>query len=140
MSGSRIFACTSVVLILMVSPFFYGCAQNEKYERQSPSPDSDVLDFWDFGEVKHGDVVEYTFAFRNNSERELQILDVNTSCGCTASKIKKKTLGAHESTSLDIKFKSKGYSGEVKQFIYIITDDPQEPLSRFMIKAEVVKE
>jgi len=44
-----------------------------------------------------------------------------------------------ESTPVEIKFNSKGYSGDIQQFTYVNTDDIDNPVIRFIIKAHVVK-
>ncbi len=129
----------SVVSIAVLSCLLFGCAGAEKSQAPSPSPLSDIADVWDFGQVKEGDVLKHEFIFENTTERSLEIKDVNTSCGCTASDVKKRKLSIGESTPLDVKFNSKGYSGQVKQHIYVITDDPEEPLSKFVIKGRVIK-
>jgi len=129
----------SVVLIAILSCMFLGCAGGQKSRPTSPLPVSDIADLWDFGQVREGDVLKHEFIFENTTGRDLQIKDVNTSCGCAVSDVKKRMLTVGESTSLDVKFNSKGYSGEVKQYIYVITDDPEEPLSKFVIKGKVVK-
>jgi len=99
----------------------------------------DDLFLWDFGKVRHGKDAKHVFALKNTSQKELKIKDVNTSCGCTVPKLKKKELRAGESTPLEVKFKSKGYSGPVTQYIYVNTDSVELPVIRFTIKAEVIK-
>ena len=94
---------------------------------------------WDFGLVREGQIVKHAFSLQNEPDKTLTIKDVHTSCGCTASEIKKKALSPGESTEIGVSFNSKGYSGEVKQFIYVNTDDIDNPVIRFIIKAEVVK-
>ncbi len=94
---------------------------------------------WDFGVVKEGQVLQHDFIIKNESTRELNIKDVNTSCGCTVSKVKNKTLKPQESTLVEVKFNSKGYSGKVKQYVYVNTDSLDNPLLRYIITAEVVK-
>lgn len=94
---------------------------------------------WDFGRVKHGEVAAHSFTLKNNSKKALKITAVNTSCGCTVSGVKKKILLPGESTPVEIKFNSKGYSGDIQQFTYVNTDDIDNPVIRFIIKAHVVK-
>jgi len=110
---------------------------------------------WDFGRIREGQIVKHSFLLENKSNKVLNIRGVNTSCGCTASEIKKKALKPGESAEVAVSFNSKGYSGEVKQFIYVNTDDIDtsaslgindehsrtidNPVIRFIIKAEVIK-
>ncbi len=102
-------------------------------------PPEDASQTWDFGFIKTGEVVTHSFTIENTSKKTLTILDVNTSCGCTASAIKKKALEPGEATAVEVKFNSKGYSGKTVQFVYVHTDDPGRQVIRFTIKAEAVQ-
>ncbi len=99
---------------------------------------ADLFNF-DFGKVRQGEVLRHTFTLRNDSSKVLNIKDINTSCGCTASKISKKKLAPKESTTIEVVFNTKGYSGIVTQFIYVNTDNLDNPIIRFTIKTEVKK-
>lgn len=109
---------------------------------QTPVPEvvqqADLLS-WDFGKVKTGQILEHTFVYKNESKSAVKILSTSTSCGCTVSAIKKKKLLPGDSSDIDITLNSKGYIGLVKQFIYLSTDDPGDPIVRFEINAEVEK-
>lgn len=93
---------------------------------------------WDFGKVKQGEILKHDFLFRNKTPNILKITGINTSCGCTASQAKKNDLKPGESTMINVTFNSKGYSGEIKQFIYVNTDNINLPIVKFTIKAQVV--
>jgi hypothetical protein len=41
---------------------------------------------YDFGDIRQGEKVEYTFRFHNTGDEPLMITNVTTQCGCTASK------------------------------------------------------
>jgi len=45
--------------------------------------------FFDFGEVKYGDVLNYNFKVKNSGREILEIKRVATSCACTTAKISK---------------------------------------------------
>ncbi len=92
---------------------------------------------WDFGPVESGKIKEHDFTIKNEGTLPLQIKDVSTSCGCTVSQVKRNMLQPGESTSLNVKFDSKGYHGPVRQFVYVDTNAPGEPVIRFVIKADV---
>jgi hypothetical protein len=94
---------------------------------------------WDFGKVKEGAVYAHDFILKNPLQKPLNIRDVSTSCGCTVSQMKKKTLEPGEETPLSITFNSKGYLGFVQQYIYVQTDDLASPILRYTIKADVEK-
>ena len=94
---------------------------------------------WDFGQVKQGEVVSHNFILKNDSAKTLKITGVNTSCGCIVSEVREKVLPPQESTKIEAKFNSKGYSGAVQQFVYVNTDDIDKPVIKFIIKVKVVK-
>lgn len=94
---------------------------------------------WDFGRVKEGQVLKHNFILKNEFKTALNIKDVNTSCGCMVSKVKKKTLLPGEDTLIEVRFNTKGYSGAVKQYIYVHTDNLDNPVIRYIIKADILK-
>ncbi len=134
-----------VFLILLFLSFpLQGCySQNqEKITSQAEiTGQTEIADpySWDFGQAQEGEVLKHTFVLKNESEKTLTIKDVNTSCGCTASKVEKKILLPGESTEIEVQFNSKGYSGLTQQYVYVHTDSLDKPIIRFIIKAEVIK-
>lgn len=127
---------TPVFLFLLLAPCF---SQDIDQPRDNIKDTNDPY-IWDFGKVNHGEDLQHTFILKNESPKVLNIKQVSTSCGCTASKVKKKTLLPGESAEIEVTFKTKGYSGPVQQFIYVTTDGLDNPILRFIIKAEVVKQ
>jgi len=95
---------------------------------------------WDFGKVKQGQTLKHDFLLKNETKGILKITGINTSCGCTATHAEKKSLNPDESTTIKVTFNPKKYLGEVKQFVYVNTDNNDIPVVRFIIKAEVLKE
>ena len=94
---------------------------------------------WDFGIIKQGVVVKHDFTLKNETPGILKITGINTSCGCAVSRAENKSLAPGETTLINVAFNSKGYSGAVKQFVYVNTDNAGLPVIRFIIKAEVEK-
>lgn len=93
---------------------------------------------YDFGRIKEGRVLKHNFILKNESAKILNILSVNTSCGCTVSKVKKAKLFPGEKTIVEAKFETKGYSGIVLQQVYLQTDDPKNQILTFTLKADVI--
>jgi hypothetical protein len=94
---------------------------------------------WDFGKVKAGQLLKHDFVLKNESSDILEIVNIHTSCGCTASEAGKKSLMPQESTTISVVFDTKRYSGPVKQFVYVHTDSADLSIIKFTIQAEVVK-
>ena len=125
------------LLFLFLSFPVTGCYSQQQKTIDKPEA-SDSYNF-DFGKVKEGEVVKHTFVLKNKSQKTLTIKELNTSCGCTVSKVKKKTLLSGESTLIEVELNTKGYSGPMQQYVYVHTDNLDNPVIRYIIKAEVVK-
>ncbi|MFA5272057.1 MAG: DUF1573 domain-containing protein [Candidatus Omnitrophota bacterium] len=92
----------------------------------------------DFGKTQEGKVLKHRFIYKNKTAKILTITGVNTSCGCTTSKVEKKKLSPKEKTSIETKFDTKGYSGPTEQHVYLHTDDPGNQIITFMLKTNVI--
>jgi len=101
--------------------------------------EADAAHTWDFGQVEEGAILKHNFTLKNDSKRLLRILAVDTSCGCTTSKVKSKVLIPGAETQVEAQFDSSGYSGPVEQFIYVHTNRIIEPEINFKIKVDVIK-
>lgn len=134
-----------VIKILMAGLFLglgifllCGCySHNQKNLIEKPKIEDPFS--WDFGRVEEGEILKHDFILKNESKNTLNIKNINTSCGCTVSSVKKKTLLPQESTLIEVTFNTKGYSGPTQQYIYVNTDNLDNPILRFIIKANVVK-
>lgn len=117
-----------------------GCKARQRADilPQGESEKPDPYD-WDFGQVRQGEILQHTFILKNDSPETLKIKEVHTSCGCTLSEIKKKILSPGESTELEVKLNTKDYSGSLQQYIYVHTDNLDNPILKFIIKAEVAE-
>jgi len=143
-----------VGLLLFLSLLEAGCHAQSKNLVTNKQEIGDLYS-WDFGQVKEGEVLKHDFIFKNTSGDAINIKDINTSCGCTVSKVEKKTLAPGESTVIETGFKTNGYSGAVQQYVYMRIDKPDattslsvngsttltidNPIIQFIIKANVVK-
>lgn len=128
-----------LVLIIMVLSFpLSGCYSENRFidpvEEEAANPY-----FWSFGPVEEGVVLEHEFTLTNKSTEILNIKNTHTSCGCTVSQVKKKMLLPGESTTIEVSFNTKGYSGSVEQFVYVTTDSAENSVVKFTIKADVIK-
>ncbi|MDD5730596.1 MAG: DUF1573 domain-containing protein [Candidatus Omnitrophica bacterium] len=117
-----------------------GCFSQGQKEQppQAAAQKTENPDSWDFGEVNQGDIVTHEFIVTNTTKKMLNIKDVNSSCGCTVSAIKKRILAPGESAVLEVKFNSRGYYGWAQQYVYVHTDNTDNPLLRFIIRANVL--
>jgi hypothetical protein len=116
-------------------------AQSQSPAAQPAFPPAQGEDpaFWDFGQIKAGQIVKHDFTLTNTAQMPLTISAINTSCGCTVPEVKKKFLPPGESTLVEVSFNSTGYAGPVEQYVYVHTDRMDNPVLKFTIKAEVIK-
>lgn len=128
-----------IILMLLILLFpLQGCYSQNQSQITDQAEITDQ-NLWDFGQAKEGVILKHDFVLRNESGNILNIKDVNTSCGCTVSKVAKKVLLPDESTLIEVQFNTKGYSGPTQQYIYVHTDNLDKPILRLIIKADVVK-
>ena len=91
----------------------------------------------DFGEMKQGDKVEYTFTLKNSGKSDLIIRNVRSSCGCTAVAPSTKVIAAGQSAPVKVTFDSRGKRGRQSKTITVITNDPKNPTSTLRISSNV---
>lgn len=92
---------------------------------------------YNFGLVHQGDIVKRSFVVNNSGKGTLQILRVVPSCGCTAAVAKSSTLGPGDSTTVDVEFDTRGFSGEKEKSIRIVTNDPDSPITVLNLKGQI---
>ncbi|MCK9413499.1 MAG: DUF1573 domain-containing protein [Prolixibacteraceae bacterium] len=102
-----------------------------------------IIDFnervYDFGEIKEGKKVEYTFKIINKGKSDLQIRSVKASCGCTAANPTSNVIKSGKDTDLKVVFDSTGKLGLQSKTITIISNDPNQSTSILRISGNVSK-
>lgn len=136
---TRRLAAIKLMMALLFLVLGVAVLYSEAPKRAVEEPGFDLSREWDFGKIEEGRVVSHTFVLRNDSAKTLRIKQIASSCGCTVSKVRRKRLRPGEATGIEVSFNSKGYSGPVRQFIYVHTDSLDNEVVRFIIKAEVFK-
>lgn len=97
---------------------------------------------FDLGDVSFGKVVEHSFTVENTGSAPLEISRVSTSCACTKAEVQKAELAPGEQTELVVTYDSAAMGdkliGErVERFIYVKSNDPQNPQEEVTIYAHV---
>ena len=121
MKGMRLFL--GILFLFMTT----GCSAQEEQDQY----------LWDFGSVKENAILKHEFILKNNTSQILTVQNVSTSCGCTVSEVKQKILSPGESTTIGVSFDTKGYKGLVEQYVYVNTDNLDNPVLKYIIKAQV---
>jgi len=89
----------------------------------------------DFGAIPQGVPVSYEFEITNTGDQAVKILDVKTSCGCTAAGYSKDAIEPGSSTYLTANYNAKS-AGIFSKYIKVYTDVQEEPF-KLQIKGEV---
>lgn len=96
--------------------------------------------FFNFGRVAEGSKTDHTFRFQNTGDSPLIISKVRSSCGCTAALLSAKKLAPGEWGDLKTTFNSKGFQGAVTKTVYVYSNDPDQPQTKFRLQGEVIRE
>lgn len=76
----------------------------------------------DFGRIREGEKVAYSFKFKNTGKSDLIITDARGSCGCTVPNYPTNPIKPGESALIDISFDSSGKSGKQNKTITVLTN------------------
>jgi hypothetical protein len=94
---------------------------------------------YDFGEVEEGKMVEAKIGFKNIGEGTLEIIDVKTSCGCTAALLSSKKLAPGEKGTVRIELDTAGREGKMTRTVSLYTNDPSNPTQTITLFVNIDK-
>jgi len=92
------------------------------------------------GTMYSGEVKKFSFRISNTGTKNLAIISVQPSCGCTAVRTPKKELKPGESDRLELEFNSTGIQGDVAKAVTIQTNDPKNISTVVTFHANVISE
>lgn len=92
---------------------------------------------YEYGTIKKGDVIKHDFELRNEGKSNLLIRKVSSSCSCTVSDFKSKTIKPGESENITATFNSAGKNGETHTTITIISNDPKNSKTILFMNGKV---
>jgi hypothetical protein len=76
----------------------------------------------DFGKITQGEIVSWSFRFRNVGGSDLVISAATGSCGCTIPSYPKGAVKPGAESQIDVKFDSGGKAGLVKKTVTLTTN------------------
>ena len=124
---------------LLMAVVCFGCAGNQQ-KTDAKADGTPQINFetyeHNFGTIAQGEKVTHTFKFRNIGDGALQITDVTTSCGCTASKYSTEPVKPGESGTVEVIFDSYGREGKQLKSANVWTNCGEKPV-KLQIFAEV---
>jgi hypothetical protein len=92
---------------------------------------------YDFGKVIQGEVLSYTFHFKNVGKSSLLISSIEASCGCTTSIPPKAPIRPGEKGEISISFDSRHKNGEVISYL-VVTANTYPAQTVLTVNANVV--
>lgn len=93
----------------------------------------------DFGDVEEGKVVESKINFKNSGNGVLEIIDVKTSCGCTAALLSSKKLNPGEDGSIKIELDTANREGKLTRTVTLYSNDPSQANQIITLSANIEK-
>jgi len=92
----------------------------------------------DFGTINQGDVVEYTYKFKNTGDAPLIIQGAQGSCGCTVPNWTKEPIPAGGSGVVTAKFDSHGKQGAQHKTVTVTSNTwPKQTVLHFEVHVNV---
>ena len=92
-----------------------------------------------FGSLMAGEVVSFTFAFKNEGTKTLTITGIDSGCGCTKVNIPNKTIAPGQEAYLEVIYDSAGENGRQLKTITIFSN-AETPRKQLFIKANITNE
>jgi hypothetical protein len=91
----------------------------------------------DFGKVIQGEVVTYSFRFKNTGKSDLIIANISAACGCTASKYPRTPVKPGAEDMVEVSFHSAGKQGFQNKTLSVAANT-QPSNTVLTVKAQVV--
>jgi hypothetical protein len=136
----------AVIILVLFGVLLVSCNPGtKKAAPASQSDESGVAKFvfseeiHNFGSLKAGEVVSFTFIFRNEGTKTLTITDVDSGCGCTEVLIQDKTIEPGEEGRIEVIYNTAGEVGKQLKTITLFSD-AEQPKQQLFIRANVTNE
>jgi len=141
--SKKILLAIAIVFVMATAPAFVGAQEpgvipGANSAPPGPQPKVQVENpLFDFGTATEATMVNHTFKLKNIGKGRLVITNVKTSCGCTAAKPEKNSLGPGEETEISVGFDTHFQKGHQVRTITAFTNDPNTPQALMTIQGVV---
>jgi hypothetical protein len=136
---------TSIIFILF-GVLIVACNSGQKKASTGEKSDESGIakfvfseEIHNFGSLKAGEVVSFTFIFRNEGTKALTITEVDSGCGCTEVIIANRTISPNQEGRIEVIYNSAGEVGNQLKTI-TITSNAEQTKKQLFIKAKVTNE
>ncbi len=125
-----------LIVLAMIATVAVSCAKKEQKSMSIDVPltsdgkvDTSQLpkftfsnDTYDFGQIKQGEKVSYSFKFKNTGNTPLIISSASASCGCTVPSYPEEPIQPGEESKIDVVFDSNGKMGMQTKTITLVAN------------------
>ncbi len=91
----------------------------------------------DFGLVKNGETVKYTYIFTNMGDQVLTLANVAPGCGCTTAGNWTKTVEPGDTGSIPIQLQTVNFNGPIVKFVTVTCNDKTQASIMLQLKGTV---
>jgi len=133
------------IIFLVFGLMVFSCNSGTKKAPANKSDESGTAKFafseeiHNFGSLMAGEVVSFTFAFKNEGTKTLTITGIDSGCGCTKVNIPNKTIAPGPEAYLEVIYDSAGENGRQLKTITIFSN-AETPKKQLFIKANITNE
>ena len=94
---------------------------------------------YSLGSLEEGELYQRDFTIANSGDKSLEVKVVRVGCGCTTILYPKKKLEIAAGGSIEVRFSfnTEGMEGDETKYIYIESNDPETPLLKLKLIAQV---
>lgn len=108
-----------------------------KEEIKDPTTVQIIDSLYDFGKTNEGEVVQYSYRFKNTGNKPLVVSSVHASCGCTVPEKPEKPILPGEVGFILVKFNSEHRPGEAHKTI-TVNSNANPPFPELLLKGTVI--
>ena len=94
---------------------------------------------YDFGRVRSGELVKYTYVFTNTGDRMLMVTAVQPGCHCTTAGEWTKQVEPGQTGNIPIQFDTVGNNGPVGRQVTVTCNVPNQPSTLLQIRGSVYR-
>jgi hypothetical protein len=138
-SSSRLGRSVLVFCLLLISSCNSGTKKTAPSNEVNESGTAKFVfseEMHNFGSLKAGEVVSFTFVFRNEGTKTLTITSIDSGCGCTEVKIPNKSIEPGQEGQIEVIYNSAGEVGKQLKTITLFSN-AEQPTKQLFIKANV---
>jgi len=112
-----------IIFFIIISTLLGACVDTDKQLNEIPSTDLPLLHIqpleFHLGDIKEGEAAIATFLVRNNNNKAVTLVDIQTSCGCTAAEPDSYIIQPGGFTQLKVAVDTTAKEFDIKKSIYI---------------------